>query len=211
MKLKAAILIILLLLTGCSAERREIVPPEANPETETTTTLKLTPLDLFQGDAAKFKLFLGTMAGSFKLEYDGPKPDAILDIDIWENGQKADSAGLIGDLFFSSGEQQRSNEVEIIISVDTIMIEGKHKFCTIKVSNVHQSGSSLATFTIPWDEKLTGRATLENTEPISFTAEQPVHVFGMQATSSNEMYTLDLSPESLSKAEWALVFTLRFQ
>lgn len=207
MKFKTAILILLILLIGCSEERKEVIPPENQPE---TTTIKLTPVDLFQGDAAKFQMFLGPMSGAFKLKYEGPKPDANLNIDIWKNGQKVDSAGSIGDLFFNSGKENASNEVEVIISVETVSFEGQNKFCTIKVSEVHQSGSSLATFTIPWDDKLTGRSLMEFSNPQSFTTNQPVHVFGMQATSSNGIYTLDPSPESLSKAEWALVFTLRF-
>lgn len=32
----------------------------------------------------------------------------------------------------------------------------------------------------------------------------------MQATSSNQISTADLSEESLGETEWALVFTLRF-
>ncbi|KKO55424.1 hypothetical protein [Paenibacillus sp. DMB20] len=207
MRLKACILIVLFILTGCFSERKEMISPGNNPK---SAKIKLTPVDLFQGEAAKFKLFLGAMSGAFKLEYEGSKPNASLDIDIWKNGQKVDSAGSIGDLFYSSDEQKSSNEVEVVISVETVSIEGQNEFSMIKVSTVDHSGSSLSTFTIPWDKKLTARGLIQDTGPHSFTTDQPVHVFGMQATSSNEIYTADLSPESLSRTEWALVFTLRF-
>lgn len=208
MRLKACILFAFFILAGCFAESKETISPENHHSK--SAKIKLTPVDLFQGEAAKFKLFLGPMSGAFKLEYEGSKPNASLDIDIWKNGQKVDSAGSIGDLFSSSVEQKSSSEVEVIISVDTVSIERQSEFSTIKVSTVDHSGSSLSTFTIPWDKKLAARSLIQNTRPQSFTADQTAHVFGMQATSANEIHAADLSPESLSKTEWALVFTLRF-
>lgn len=132
-----------------------------------------------------------------------------MDIDIWKNGQKVDSAGSIGDLFYSSDEEKDSNEVELIISVDTESIEGLEEFRKIKVNTNSHLGSSLSTFTIPWDKTLMARGLIQDTHPRSFTIDQPVHVFGMHATSSNEIHTADFTTDSLRKTEWALVFTLR--
>lgn len=206
MRFKACILIVLMILTGCFAGTKEQISPENNLA---TAKIQLTPVDLFQGEAAKFKPFLGPMTGAFKLKYEGNKPNVSLDIDIWKNGQEVDSAGSIGDLFYSSDEEKDSNEVELIISVDTESIEGLEEFRKIRVNTNSHSGSSLSTFTIPWDKTLTAQGLIQDTHPRSFTIDQPVYVFGMHATSSNEIHTADLTTDSLTKTEWALVFTLR--
>lgn len=201
MRLIACVLILLLSLTGCVAELEKSVPESKDKHTEVT----LTPVDLFKGDGAKFQPFLGAMSGAFKLRYEGNKPNANLDIDIWQNGKKVASSGSIGDVFFSSG-----HEVEVIISIDTVSIDGQDVFNKIKVGTIHDSGSSLFTFTTPWDKELTTQGLIYNNEPRTFIAEESVYVWGMQATSTNEIYTADLSPESLSRLERAIIFTLRF-
>ncbi|MUT65636.1 hypothetical protein [Paenibacillus sp. NEAU-GSW1] len=48
-------------------------------------------------------------------------------------------------------------------------------------------------------------------EARTFKPDGEVHVWGFQATSTNSIYTLDFSPESLSKLEYAIMFTLRFE
>ncbi|WP_152401582.1 hypothetical protein [Paenibacillus cellulositrophicus] len=207
MRLKACILIILFVLTGCFAESKETTSPERE---SSPAKIELVPVDLFKGEAAKFQPFVGAMSGAFKLKYEGSKPNANLDIDIWKDGQKVDSIGWIGDVFYSPDEQS-NNEVEVIISIDTVTMGEKDESAIIKVSTIGRSGSSLLTFQIPWDKKLTARGLIQDAEPRSFRADQAVHVFGMQATSSNTMRTSDLSTESLSQTKWALVFTLQFE
>lgn len=207
MRLKACILIIFLVLTGCFAESKETTSPERE---SSPAEIQLVPVDLFKGEAAKFQPFLGAMSGAFKLKYEGSKPIANLDIDIWKDGQRVDSIGWIGDVFYSPDEQ-KNNEIEVIISTDMVSIGEKDESAIIKVGIVNRSGTDLATFHIPWDKKLTARGLIQNAEPGSFTANQAVHVFGIQATSSNTIRTSDLSTESLSKTEWALVFTLQFE
>lgn len=207
MRLKACILIICFVLTGCFAESKETTSPERE---SSPAKIELVPVDLFKGEAAKFKPFVGAMSGAFKLKYEGSKPNANLDIDIWKDGQRVDSLGWIGDVFYSPDEE-KNNEIEVIISMDMVSIGEKDESAVIKVGIVNRSGTDLATFHIPWDKKLTARGLIQDAEPRSFTGDQAVHVFGMQATSSNTMRTSDLSTESLSQTEWALVFSLQFE
>lgn len=197
-----------LLSSGCSLLfEAETLETEKNNGSAVITQ---TSVELFKGDGAKFQPFLGPMSGAFKLSYEGNKPNAIMDIDIWQNGKKVASAGSIGDLFFHS-DAKMSREVEVIISIDTFFIEGQDTFNTIKVSTKNDSGSSTATFTIPWDKKLTARGLIYHSESRTFTADEPVYLWGMQATSNNVISAADLSPESLSGLERALIFTLRFE
>ncbi|TYP74712.1 hypothetical protein [Paenibacillus methanolicus] len=201
----AGVLIMLLLLTGCwggSDESSPVIEPSA-------AEIALTPVDdLFEGDAAKFKLFLGTMSGAFKLAYEGEKPSMKLDLDIWRGGKRVDKAGSIGDVFHSTQGPTRK-EVEVLIAIDDSTANIQNGQVGVKVCLVDEEGASLSTFTIPWDPKLTARGLIAYTEPRTFTLGEAISVFGMHATSTNSILTADFSAESLGSTEWALVLTLR--
>ncbi|MFD0620848.1 hypothetical protein ACFQZR_25760 [Paenibacillus sp. GCM10027629] len=201
MRYISCVLIIIFILTGCASDSGKNGP----------TTITLTPVDMFSGNAAKLKPFLGTMSGAFKLRYEGKRPNASLDIDLWKNGKKTASSGSIGDLFFSPNEED--NEMEVMISMDTdyYASEGQEKMIKVKVGITHATGSSLMTFTIPWDKKYTALGLLSEFEPRTFHKDDAVPVWGMQATSTNTIRTADLSTESLSRLEAAILFTLRIE
>ncbi|UHA73441.1 hypothetical protein [Paenibacillus sp. 481] len=204
MRLVACVLIVWLTLTGCAVESEKLVTESKDKPTEIT----LTPVDLFKGDGAKFKSFLGAMSGAIKLRYEGKKPHVNLDIDMWQNGKKVASIGSVADLFFSS-DDRASREVEVILSIDTVPIAGQDDLNKIKVAIIRDSGSSLSSFTTPWNNKLTTRGLIVHHEPRTFTAKNTAYVWGMQATSTNIMHAADFSPESLSKLERAIIFSLR--
>ncbi|MCR8656448.1 hypothetical protein [Paenibacillus endoradicis] len=206
MRTIACLVILLLALTGCTTELQTSVPEKKDEPTEIT----LTPVELFKGEEAKYKPFLGNMCGAFKLSYKGNKPNANLDIDIWKNGEKVESSGSLGDLFFSS-ENLESTEIEIIISIDTISMEGQDDVNQVKVSKMNGSGSSTAIYTIPRDKELITRGLLNNPNVLTFTTENSVPLWGMQSTSGNYISGGDLSTESLIKLEHAIIFTLRFE
>ncbi|MCM3127950.1 hypothetical protein ACFQ3J_15055 [Paenibacillus provencensis] len=206
MRFQLWILICILILTGCIHEKDEPVPV---PEIPNTTSIHLTPIDLSQGEVSKLRPFLGTMSGAFKLEYEGAKPKARLDIDIWEKGQKVETRGSVIDLY-SSTDEESTNETEVIISIETVRLEEDKETAVIKVNNARGSRSSLSTFTLELDTNLATKGLVEHTEPQSYAVDQPIYVFAMQATSTNQIYIMDLTQESLSETEWALVFTLRF-
>lgn len=191
-----------LLTSGCSTLFE-------SKESTKVTEITLTPVELFKGDGAKFRPFMGAMSGAFKLRYTGRKPHATLHIDTWQNGKKVATVGSIGELFFSS-EARDSKELEVIISIDKVSLEGKQAFNTIKVGTQHKSGSNIATFTVPWDNKLNAIGLINYSEPLTFHTDETVHLWGMQATSTNEIRTSDFSPEALSRLEWAIIFTLTF-
>jgi hypothetical protein len=129
-----------------------------------------------------------------------------LDIDIWKDGKKFASAGSIEDLFFSASDRER-RELEVIISIDTVSMDNRLNN-VVKIGTIHNPGSGLYTFNVPMDVKLTARSPLSNVDRITFGANETVPVFGMQATSNNSLSAADLSEESISKLEWALIFTL---
>lgn len=104
------VLLIVLLLTGCTIESTQTLPDGKSAPAEIT----LTPADPFEGEAAKLKPFLGNMTGSFTLHYEGKKPHASLDIEIWKHGKKVETVGGVGDLFFTPNKEERK-EIELII------------------------------------------------------------------------------------------------
>lgn len=198
------ILICIVVLTGCTSEKNEPLPEIPN-----TTSIHLTPVDLSQGEVSKLRPFLGMMSGAFKLEYGGESPNARLDIDLWEKGQRVETVGSVGHLF-SSLDGQSIKETEIIISIESLRIEKDKETAIIKVNNASNSGSSLSTFNFELDTELATKGLVDHTEPQSYSFDQPIYVFAMQATSTNEIYMMDLTQESLGETEWALVFTLRY-
>ncbi|WP_138753114.1 hypothetical protein [Paenibacillus sinopodophylli] len=207
--LAVMLLFIALLMSGCTQLlESETTNTNSNKEPAEIT---LKPIDLFKGAGAKFQPFLGSMSGAFELHYEGKKPNARLDIDLWENGKKVSSYGSIGDLFFSS-EDDKSQKVEIIIAMDpTTSNEDEDPFTITKVASIHGASTSLVTFTIPRDKKLTASGLVNYQEPVSFMADEDEHVWGLQATSSGMMRMADFSPDSLAGLEWAIIFTLRFE
>jgi len=206
MRLLACTLLLLLSLVGCSAESTEL----SDERNKKPATVKLTHVDLYKGDGAKFRPFLGAMSGAFKLEYKGTKPNIHLDIDIWEDGKKVSSAGSVGDLFFSSEDKAR-DELEIIIAINTINIKDQDQYKEIEINLMGDSGYSFVTFTTPWDEKYTLQGLISTFESQTFPADETVYVWGMHASSTNSIPTADLSPESLNRLEKAIIFTLRFE
>jgi len=194
------------LTVGCTSEVSE---DTSELRTNKATQITVEPVDLFSGEGAKFKPFLGEMSGAVKLSYNGEQPNAALDIDIWQNGKKVSSQGSIGDLFLrSSGRENR--EVEVIISIDTLNIEAKDRY-TVKVGTFNGTGSGLTTFTLPRNEKMTVHGLISESEERTFEAQGAVPIWGMQSTSSNMIQSANLSAESLNRLEWALVITLRFK
>lgn len=202
-RVSAFVFILLSLVTGCISGSS--VPERIN----TPPTITLTPIDPFQGEAAKLKPFLGNMTGAFTLRYEGTKPKANLDIEIWNYGKKVKSVGGLGDIFFTPNKEERK-EIELIISIDTVAVLGQEKMNYIKIGIVHESGTTLYGFSPPTDQKMKGQGIITYHEPQSFIAKGTVRVWGMQRTSANRMITADFSQESLSKVEQAILFTLRF-
>ncbi|CAM3796454.1 hypothetical protein [Marinicrinis lubricantis] len=197
-----SLFLLIVLLAGCNSS-----PNQEIQETKQRTSpaeITLTPVDLFQGDAAKFRPFLGSMTGSFQLSYEGTKPNARLEMEVWENGHPS-SMGFMGDLF--SSEDGEPKKVEVIITADSVSTSKENKDLMIKMG----AGSGVAAFTIPRDPKLTSEGILQYHEPHSFTADEPFYVWGIQATSSGMIQTADFSPESLKQLEWGLLFKLNFE
>lgn len=202
-RVSAFVFILLSLVTGCISGSS--VPERIN----TPLTITLTPIDPFQGEAAKLKPFLGNMTGAFTLRYEGTEPKANLDIEIWNYGKKVKFIGGVGDLFFTPNKEERK-EIELIISIDTVAVIGQDNMNHMKIGIVHESGTGLYGFSTPTDQKMMGRGIISYYEPQSFIAQGTVRVWGMQMTSANRMITADFSQESLSKVEQAILFTLRF-
>jgi len=202
MRIFSFIIICLFYLAACNS------PSNQHQNKPTMITVK--SVDLFNGDSAKLKPFIGSMTGAFNLSYTGAKPKANLNIDIWKNGKKDSSVGGLHDIFFNIDESSKRN-VEVIFSINEFSFEGVDPFNQVKVNVAHDSGSSLYTISSPYDKDLKAKGLFITPKERTFNSEEDIILGGMQATSTNSIYTADVSPESLSKIEWAIVFSLHFE
>ncbi|MHA6485196.1 hypothetical protein ACX1C1_25225 [Paenibacillus sp. strain BS8-2] len=194
---------VMLAVSGCTAE--------SNVRNDTDTAITLTPIPLFEGDAAKYKPFLGAMSGSFKLKYQGTRT-IDLDLEIWENGRKTGSAGSLGSIFEQYSERN-TDEIEFIISIENLPVtddNAEQQASSIKIADIRPAGNTSYGFTVSRDIALSAQGLIGYQDPITFEDDASAYVWGWHTTSTNSIHTLDFSPESLAKIEWALLFKLKY-
>ena len=209
------------LISGCTPA--DVTPPPADetlpPATETQPprqnepgTVTLTPVDLFEGDKAKFQLFLGNLAGAFKLRYDGQKTNVRLVVENWENGKYRSQAFSVDDLFQVRDNRHDLREIEVIVTFETsYRDEGRKTVHTVKVGSVRENGTTVSSFSYEEGlEDLKGFSPISYNEPQTFAAKGAVPVYGIQGTRSDMIRTVSLTPEDLSQLEWGLILFLHF-
>ncbi|WP_276354660.1 hypothetical protein [Cohnella caldifontis] len=199
-KRAAALLVVApaLLSWGCSRQEESESPKSG--------AITVTPIDLSEPEYAEAKTFLGSVSGAVRLRYEGDKPKASLELDIWQNGDIAGTGGSIADLFSDAGDDR---EIELILSTESVQSEGSDPILQVKTAAFKGNGYSTYTMSLPWDPKRNLRGSIEHAEAKTFGANEPAPIWGMQAAGSNGMETADFSQESLSRVEWGLIFTLR--
>lgn len=200
------LLTVMLFVSGCM-EGNTVRDGDVDQESLFT----LTPVNLFEGKAAKFKPFLGAMSGSFKLKYEGTR-EVWMDLEIWENGRMTSSAGALGDLF-GEGSRKEKDEIELIISIEDLPQADKNAeqlMSSIKIADVGATGTSSYGFTVARNKELLTQGLI-NGVPSTFELDENAYVWGFEATSTNMISMKDFSPESLAEIEWGLLFKLRFE
>lgn len=197
-RLGLSVIFAMLLISGCMRNEQT---------TDAKTLMTVKPVELYNDKNEKFKPFMGTMSGAFKLRYKGAKPNASLDLEIWQKGKAPVPAGSLLDLFFSS-DGRKNDEVEVILALED---DPNAKSLRVKLGTFYDSGHSVGTYTIPLEKNLVSRGLLYDHEPRTFAAEEgaTVPVWAMHATSSNEIRASSLSLEALKEQEWALVVLFR--
>lgn len=200
------ILIIAAMLCACSKDVSN------QPETAITkqvegTALRVEPIDLFAGEARKFQPFLGTMSGAVKLKSGGNKNDISAKIELWENGTKTKTYSSIGTSMQDSQDKTKDYEGEFIASIKTVSIEGSKPLYEITTAFANKNGTASSITYIDRDIRNTGSNTIQLNKSLD-VSENEVAVWGMQATDKNEWETIDLTPERLKNAKWALIFKL---
>lgn len=71
------------------------------------------------------------------------------------------------------------------------------------------SGSH-TTFNTQQVKSATRRIVMQHNEAQTFTIKEPIYLWGITGTQANELYSADSSPESLSKLEQTIMFTVYF-
>ncbi|MGC5326541.1 hypothetical protein [Brevibacillus sp. SYSU BS000544] len=171
--------------------------------------LHIEPIDLFAGEAAKFKPFLGTMAGAVKLKYTGDKKEIQAEVELWENGVRTKTLGSVGSLIQGSQEGKQSFEGEFIVSIKKEQVNENKPHFEVTSAIVDKDGSTASTiYLVDRVEKLTGLNSIPLNKSMDVSENSKVAVWGMQATDENVIETVELTPEGLQKVKWALVVTI---
>jgi hypothetical protein len=201
------ILIIVLLMCACSKDESNQPEPTLTKHV-LGTALHVEPIDLFAGEARKFQPFLGTMSGAVKLKYGGNKNDISAKIELWENGTKMKTYSSIGTSIRDSQIKTKDYEGEFIASIKTVSIEGSKPLYEITTAFANKNGTASSVTYIDRDIRHKGSNTIQLNKSLEASENDEVAVWGMQATDKNEWETIDLTPERLKDAKWALIFKL---
>jgi hypothetical protein len=201
------ILIIAVMLCACSKDVSNQSETAITKQVE-GTALHVEPIDLFAGEARKFQPFLGTMSGAVKLKYGGNKNDISAKIELWENGTKTKTYSSIGTSMQDSQDKTKDYEGEFIVSIKTVSIEGSKPLYEITTAFADKNGTASSITYIDRDIRNTGSNTIQLNKSLDVSENDEVAVWGMQATDKNEWETIDLTPERLKNAKWALIFKL---
>lgn len=172
-------------------------------------TMEVKPYDLFGGDSKKFQPFLGLMSGAIKLDYKGDKKSIRANVEVWENGKKKETTQSIGALNQVTKNGDYVFNGEFIVSVkkqQETMNNNKTRF-TVSSAFIDRGGSTTSTdFQIEADTELVSSMPIVlNNKGKSFSGNEEIAVWGMQASDQNDMQTVDLTPEMLKKVRWAII------
>lgn len=172
-------------------------------------TLKVKPFDLFTGDSKKFQSFLGLMSGGIKLNYKGDKKSIRAKFEVWENGEKIETGQSIGSLnqVLKSGDYVFDGEFIISVKKQQETSNVKKTHFTVSSAFINNGGSTTSTdFQIEANTKLVSSMPIVlSNEGQSFSENEEIAVWGMQASDQNGMQTVDLTPEMLKKVRWAII------
>jgi hypothetical protein len=172
------------------------------------TALHVESIDLFAGEARKFQPFLGTMSGAVKYKYGGNKNNISSKIELWENGTKTKTYNSNGTSLQDSQDKTKNYEGEFIASIKTVSIEGSKPLYEITTAFADKNGTSSGITYIDRDIRNTGSNTIQLIKSLDVSENDEVAVWGMQSTDKNDWETIDLTPERLKNAKWALIFKL---
>jgi len=186
-----------LLLLSCS-----------NSERTQPGMLHIEPVDLFAGDAQKFKPFLGDMSGAVKVSYEGKKETIRAVVEVWENGVKTD-IGQAFDTMTRASTNNRHYDGQFLISVreSDANNEASTRYVVTSAFADDSEQSSVRT-ELDAGRKHMARGLIQLHDSVQVSEGEQVAVWGMQATDENAMHVMDFSPERLKLAKWALIVKL---
>ncbi|USG66984.1 hypothetical protein NDK47_06725 [Brevibacillus ruminantium] len=194
----------LVLVAGLAVSAAACTPVEKAPE----AAMQVKPVDLFAGDAQKFKPFLGLMSGAVQVKYRGKSGEIKTTLEVWEYGKKTETLGEFGESIRDKDGKEGlySFDGEAIFSVKGIQGEDPNKtHYEITVALTDKNGSSSSQLDWVVDAKQVASSPIELAEELNLQDGERAAVWGMQATDEQIIRTVDFTPESLKNAKWALL------
>ncbi|UFJ39122.1 hypothetical protein LOK74_13680 [Brevibacillus humidisoli] len=209
-RLLCAIVLLSLGLFACSSTDPAPQQPDRDElavEKE-SGVLYVTPVDLFTGEAARLKPFLGE-AGAVKLAYTGNKRMIKCSLEVWENGQMVQTISSMS----SAMNQKEDSDVysfdgELIITIDEVKTDEKPAPYAVKYAFVDEQGYSMGEGEIPFEKEFSSRGGISQQEPMQIPEDGKAIIWGIQATDKRSMTFYNSAEETVKQAEWAFVATV---
>jgi hypothetical protein len=191
------------MLSGCS---NSILPSSIHtPTAPPTGTLSITPTDLFAGEGAKFKPFMGSMSGAVQLKYEGSQRQMKSEIEIWENGAKTKTIAEMNTNIWDDQKSKGTFDGEFAVSVKDENLDGKTPQYAVTSAFIMGQGSSSSEMRINKKAAYRLASALQLNQTVVVADNQSTAVWGIQATNQNGLETGSSIQDALKKAEWALV------
>ncbi|WP_200759839.1 hypothetical protein [Effusibacillus dendaii] len=167
-------------------------------------------MNLLEGEAVKFKPFMGLHSGGVHLRYQGKKSKIQAEMEVWENGVKTKTAGMLSQSILERGTDTGKYAGDFIFSVKEEKNEkdtnGKYQ---ITYGFVDKNGYSSSETMLDKLQNYTMQSTLQLNGAKTVADSNSTIVFGFQATDENGLTTYGSMEETIQKAKWAWSFGCR--
>jgi hypothetical protein len=193
-KLICLIIITILIITGCTAEKDA-----------TNSIFKVVPSKLFEGDTKKLEPHLDMITGCIEVEYKGNKESFGLKYEIWEEGKFIESNNVI-----STKIKDDKFDGEVNISLKDILDTNLEKSDLMIMKTVisDNSGYVASTKHIDRFDKEFGYGPIELQKEVNATENEEVTVWGL--TANKDSYSTggkDIEDE-VKNASWGLILKI---
>jgi hypothetical protein len=163
--------------------------------------LEISPVNLFTGEEAKYKPFMGEHVGDVHIRYEGKKSKLQVDIEIWENGAKTKTIGWLATPILNESTHTGKFDGDLLFSAK----KGTNKY-QITYAIADKNGSVSSDTTVDKKENYILEHTLILKEAEMIKDSESSVVFGLQATDEHGLSTFGNMQNDIQEAKWAVVF-----
>lgn len=193
-KLIGIIIILLLIMAGCSSSDRESV--------------KITPSNLIEDNLEKLKPHLSDMiTGCVKVDYSGKKKEIGCKYEVWENGKLNKSENIISSSINDKFNGEISVSLRDILNYN--MQKSKNMIMTVAVTNGKTVASGMKNIETFDREHSYIINNIKN--EIKIKDDKEIAILGITSNGPGKIESSDDIEENAKKVKWGLVVKIYFQ